>query len=225
MADAESVPPDPGVHAPEAPSVDVHSGHAGDSRRDRQKRAREARIFRSAMSGFRRDGFDATTMQGIADGAGVSRGTVFNYFPYKEAILVRYFASELAELRTTFRTGDDPIGDLYRLFDELADFVAANRALVLPLSYELLNPDPERSRAAYAQLPLAALVERLLTRARDGGRLRGDHSLRRLARHVVNGFFLTALQWAAYRSDRSIHDEVRIDLGLLLEGLEVPAGS
>ena len=189
------------------------------SRRERQKRARDERIYEAALALFRREGFQATTMQAIADAAGVSRGTVFNYYPYKEAILVRYFARELASLRASLPNPDEPLLGLYALFDRLADFVEVNRSLVLPLSYELLNPDPERSRAAYAQLPLTDLLHGYLQRAQQRGQVRGDHSLGRLARTVANTYFLTALQWAAYRPDRSVRSEMRIALKLALEGL------
>ncbi len=173
------------------------------------------------MQLFRDKGFQETTVVDIAAAAAVSRGTVFNYYPYKEAVLTEHLAQELADMeqRTTVARQATPLLKLYAIFDELARFVEANRHLVLPLSYELLNPDPARSKAAYVSLPLVPLLYTQLTEARVLGLVRSDFSRERLARTVANTFFLTVLQWAAYRQDRSIHDELRKALTLTLEGV------
>lgn len=197
-----------------------------NSRRERQKQSRRKRILETAIALFSERGFDATTVVAIAEAAGVSRGTVFNYYPYKEAILLDYFGEALAGVRERLGTNpaDNAIDALYRLFGELARFVESNRKLVLPLSYELLNPDPERSRRAFMALPLADLLGDYLAHAQAAGRARNDFSRERLARTLANTFFLTALQWAAYRPDRPIAEELRTSLRLTLEGIGLPTG-
>ena len=112
-----------------------------------------------------------------------------------------------------------PIEALYNVFDKLADFFEANRDLILPLSYELLNPDPERSKKAFVSLPLVPFLYELLTEAKTQNLIRKDFSRERLSRTIANTYFLTALQWAAYRHDRSIHEELRTALQLTLEGI------
>ncbi len=188
---------------------------------------------------FEERGFQATTFTDIALAAEVSRGTVFNYFPYKEAMLIEYFGRHLEALREALarrranagRPVDDagggpgtgPLAELAFLFDALAAFVEAHRGLVLPLSYELLNPDPERSRRAYLALPLGDLLRDVLTRARSAGTVRDDYSRERLVRTLENVYFITAMQWAAYRQDRSIREELRKALTLTLEGIATPS--
>ena len=194
------------------------------SRRERNKADRRQRIYQSAMQLFESRGFQATTFSDIAREAGVSRGTVFNYFPYKEALLIEYFGRHLEALRSKLdrrraEAGDDPVEELFFLFDELARFVDDHRKLVLPLSYELLNPDPERSRRAYLALPLGDLLREVLTRARSARTVRDDYSRERLARTLANAYFITTMQWAAYRQDRSITEELRKALILTLEGI------
>jgi len=190
---------------------------------------------------FEERGFQATTFSDIARAAGVSRGTVFNYFPYKEALLIEFFGRHLEALREALarrradgegpvetgegEPGTGPLAELAFLFDALAAFVEAHRALVLPLSYELLNPDPERSRRAYLALPLGDLLRDVLSRARSAGTVRHDYSRERLARTLENVYFITAMQWAAYRQDRSIREELRKALALTLEGIATPSGA
>lgn len=48
---------------------------------------RRREILEAATELFRRRGYDVTTVQAIAAGAGVAAGTVYLYFPSKEAIL------------------------------------------------------------------------------------------------------------------------------------------
>lgn len=204
------------------------SSHA--SLRERKKADRRERIFSSAMQLFEERGFQRTTFSDIADAAEVSRGTVFNYFPYKEALLIEFFGRHLESLRELLarRRGErqvTPAAELYFLFDRLAAFVEAHRELVLPLSYELLNPDPERSRRAYLALPLAELLRDVLTRARTEGLVRHDYSRERLARTLENAYFITVMQWAAYRQDRSIQEELHNALTLTLEGIVRPAAA
>lgn len=189
--------------------------------RERQKRDRRQRILDTALRLFEERGFQETTVLAIAKAARVSRGTVFNYFPYKEAILLEHLGDQLRGLRSRVegRNADDPVAGLYAISDELACFVEGHRHLVLPLSYELLNPDPERSRRAFEAVPLAEVIRERLQGAAECGRVRRDYSLNRLARTIANTYFLTALQWASYRQDRSVREELRTALTLALEGI------
>ncbi len=193
--------------------------------RERQKADRRERILQAAIQLIDERGFAATTYEAIADLAGVSRGTVFNYFPYKESMLLGHAAAILAELakRVAARRTADPawgvLEELRFVFEGLGELLTHQREMVLPLSYELLNPDPERSRAAYLALPLGELLREALERGRAEGLVRTDHSVERLARTLANTYFITALQWAAYRSDRSIRSELRLALDLTLEGV------
>lgn len=66
----------------------------GLSRRERKKEETRERIFRAAVDLFRRKGFEATTVDEITEKADVAKGTFFNYFPRKEAVL-----GYLAEVR------------------------------------------------------------------------------------------------------------------------------
>ena len=53
-------------------------------------------LTRSAYTLFETHGYDGVTMEQIAAQAGVSKGTLYNHFPVKEALLAHYFHQELA---------------------------------------------------------------------------------------------------------------------------------
>uniref|UniRef100_A0A832MIZ9 TetR/AcrR family transcriptional regulator n=1 Tax=Eiseniibacteriota bacterium TaxID=2212470 RepID=A0A832MIZ9_UNCEI len=57
------------------------------SRRERKKEETKRRIFQEAVRLFRERGFEATTVDEIAERADVAKGTFFNHFPRKESIL------------------------------------------------------------------------------------------------------------------------------------------
>ncbi|RTG99060.1 TetR family transcriptional regulator [Thermus scotoductus] len=191
--------------------------------REYQKKRRRDRIFQAAMALFRQQGFRETTASDIAKAAHVSRGTFFNYYPYKEAVLLEYGSLLLADLREEVRRRlaqkEDPMALLRFLFQRLAAFTQAEKDLLLPLLYELLNPDPVRAKAAFLALPLGDLIAEVLKPLREKGVVRQDLSLERMGRTLADLYFLAALRWAAYTPNRDFGEEVEKSLSLALEGI------
>ncbi|MCL4455529.1 MAG: TetR/AcrR family transcriptional regulator [Deinococcus sp.] len=192
------------------------------SRRERQKQRRRDRIYQAALDLFREQGFHQASTGEIAKRAHVSRGTFFNYFPYKEAVLLDFGASLLAELRESAKqeidAGEAPLVVLRGLWKRLAEVSEREAALLSPLFYELLNPDPARARAAFEALPLGDLVAEVLLPLRKEGRLRQDLSLERIARSIADFYLLSALRWASYTPGRNLEEEMLKFLNLMLEG-------
>ncbi len=62
-----------------------HNGESG-CRWRRRKEARPEEILEAALELFAEKGFTATRMQDVAKQAGISKGTLYNYFESKEAI-------------------------------------------------------------------------------------------------------------------------------------------
>jgi len=68
------------------------------SRRERKKRETRQRLMEAALRLFREQGYDDTTVGQIAEAADVAKGTFFNYFETKEAILPALVEWRLQEL-------------------------------------------------------------------------------------------------------------------------------
>ncbi|WP_337870938.1 TetR/AcrR family transcriptional regulator [Meiothermus sp.] len=192
------------------------------SLRERQKLRRRDRIFRTAINLFREKGFHQTTATDIAKASHVSRGTFFNYYAYKEAVLLDFGAQLLGELReqalAELGQGEPPLEVLRRLWSRLADVSEQERVLLSPLAYELLNPDPERAKAAFEALPLGDLIADILRPLKLRGKLRQDMSLERISRSIADVYLLSALRWAAYTPGRQLKEEMTKFLDLMLEG-------
>ncbi len=67
--------------------------------RERQKAGRRQDILKAAGTLFRREGFAATSIEQIAEQAGLSAGTVYNYFASKGDLLLALVALDGAEVR------------------------------------------------------------------------------------------------------------------------------
>lgn len=192
------------------------------SLRERQKERRRARIYTVAIELFKRGGFQATTASDIARASNVSRGTFFNYYPYKEAVLLDYGSEVMDRLRdraeAQLQVGTPPLTVLYEVWDLLAEENSRERDLFPPLAYEVMNPNPERARTAYQALPLSKVIELVLKPMHQAGMLRADLSLQRISNLIADTYLMVALRWSAYGTERTLQEEMRMALNLLLEG-------
>ncbi|MEN8374911.1 MAG: TetR/AcrR family transcriptional regulator [Gemmatimonadota bacterium] len=64
-------------------------------RRAEKKAETRAALLEAALELFERDGFAGTTVDAIAERAGVSRATYFNYYETKEGVLIAYYRGVL----------------------------------------------------------------------------------------------------------------------------------
>ena len=87
----------------------------GDTRTRRPAEEREAQIIEAAFTAFAANGLDETRLEDIARLAGVAKGTIYIYFPNKEALFREMIRrTVVARLDTLEATPHDP--------DALTDF-------------------------------------------------------------------------------------------------------
>ena len=63
---------------------------ATGSRIERRKEKTRQTIVNAAMKLIKKNGYDATTMEQIAEKADIAKGTLYNYFPVKEAVVSEF---------------------------------------------------------------------------------------------------------------------------------------
>lgn len=61
------------------------------TRQDRRRRRTREALYRAALRLFEERGFEATTVQAIAEAADAGKGTFFHHFPTKDHVLVAYW--------------------------------------------------------------------------------------------------------------------------------------
>lgn len=101
------------------------------SRRERKKKETYEKLFATAMQLFRTYGFDATSIEHITQKADVGKGTFYNYFESKEAVVLEFTRQAHRELidRRRSHQGYSSRERLEEFLKEWADFMVADREL------------------------------------------------------------------------------------------------
>ena len=106
---------------------------------------KEQDILKSASQLFTELGFNATSTKKIAQNAGVSEGTVFNYFASKNDILIAVISEMYAELTENAKNGIAQYSSTLERVQFLAEnhvrITAGDNALLLRLIYVYMNTD------------------------------------------------------------------------------------
>jgi AcrR family transcriptional regulator len=85
------------------------------------------RILRAASEEFREKGYFQSTMDGIANRLGISKGAIYRYFESKEKILSALYATAPDNLRSLFLgASKDPVLASREVFDKMATKSNAN---------------------------------------------------------------------------------------------------
>lgn len=91
-------------------------------KREAQKVEREGRIFAVACELFARKGYEAVGMDELAERAGLSVGTLYNYYDSKPAVLLAVLRKEIDVLvRSSTRLLNNPPSDEYEGIMALAE--------------------------------------------------------------------------------------------------------
>ena len=122
-------------------------------RRERNRVRTHDALRDAALDRFAAQGFDATTVEQIADDADVSMRTFFRYFPCKEAVLFgdEHWAPMLEALRA--RPADEPMLASLRALGKMSLHGAGSGERRRELRAELMRTHP--SVAAYAREQVA----------------------------------------------------------------------
>src|SRR5262249_37309353 len=106
--------------------------------------ATRQRILDSARQLFNRDGFAGASTRDLARAAGIAAGTLFNYFPTKEAIAMTLVAEALVEGQEDYRR---KVREGVALEEDLVGFLPAqfrrlrpHRSYVEPVLERALSP-------------------------------------------------------------------------------------
>jgi AcrR family transcriptional regulator len=161
-------------------AADWHRRVVGRSLRSARKRSidRGSSLIRAAATLLERSGGDGFTVQDVADEAGQSLRTLYQYFESKDDLLLAVFEEAM---RSYARLISDAIADVTDPLDRLAGAMIA--AVRLPefsgtgvdrglarLRLKLGEVEPEL--IARSQEPVTALFKDLVVEAGDAGRIR-----------------------------------------------------
>jgi AcrR family transcriptional regulator len=168
------------------------------NRRERKRHEMADKLAFAAFSLFERDSFDSVTMEQIAMAADVSRGTLYNYFPIKEALLNHYFRMEfrggVEELLSVVTQQPTLEATLLGIFDVFADWTA-DRRCYLPLSIAYGINQRLLDGNGSSRDELHALLVSIFAAAGRRGELAVDTDVIQLADYLQHLYLAAILRW------------------------------
>jgi AcrR family transcriptional regulator len=191
--------------------------------RERKKEQTRRRILAVAMELFGERGFDAVTVNEVAEAAEVAKATLFAYFPSKESLVLHGVGDDnLAGIVAARSPGQSPLDALWLHFSVLAEgFEVDREALVARL--RVIFGSPALSGAANALLyrQRAALAQAL---AGDYGATRALLMAAQITASLqtVQEAFLHRLAAGTSLQDarQALRTDLELAFGLLTNGIE-----
>src|SRR5262245_34792789 len=193
------------------------------SRRERKKEETRERIFEAACKLFRDKGFEQTTIDEIAEKADVAKGTFFNYFPRKEAVLG--YLSEIwleeAERKAAeiVESSGPAAAGILEMFVDFAGFYEEDPQLAQHIVAEAARRFTDGCDDICKRWD--DLGVKLIQHLQRNGEVRSD--LRPERAHEILGavYHDTLMRWAsAEEKPFALKEELRARLSIAIEGLE-----
>ncbi|WP_426403408.1 TetR/AcrR family transcriptional regulator [Streptomyces sp. R-07] len=191
-----------------------------------RRQATRTKLYEAAVTLIAEQGFSATTVDEIAERAGVAKGTVYYNFKSKTELfeeLLRHGVSLLAaSLRSAAEETAERGGSRVDALDAMirAGLVFIDR---YPAFTQLYVAELWRTGRAWNSTLLVvrqeavAVVEDVLREGVAGGELSDEIDVQLTASALVGMVLVAALDWQAFQSERSL-DDVHAALSRLLHG-------
>ena len=198
--------------------------------RERKKQQTEERIYRTALRLFQQRGYATTTVEEIAQAAEVAKGTFFNYFPTKDAVLgylgqrqMRLVQQALAhtpefEEQSTYE-------QLMFVLNTLAAGVQDDWEVMRAVSLETFRSASAFSDTTSAARQLYDLFLRIIRRGQERGELRTTAPAESLTLIVLSTYLYTFLAWLELDPPPPLTLLLQTHLNVLLEGMKPAPGT
>lgn len=193
-------------------------------RRARKRLKTEQHLCATAMKLFEVHGYDGVTMEQIAEAADVAKGTLYNYFPVKEALVARWVHSEIEQdienIIADIDRQPDFVGRMEVLLATSQDWCEKHREY-LPAYLRFRFTDISRgfpSRQMQTLDGIGWAFAHLIERAQGLGDIRNDipaHHLAELFSHLYLG---ALMRWLA-TPQVALRDEFKTVLDIFCRGV------
>jgi AcrR family transcriptional regulator len=193
----------------------------GSGRRERKKDETKRKIIDVALELFHRQGFAATTMEQIADTADVAKGTLYNHFATKEAIVGEYMRRTVRENEPDavkfFEELPDTRSRLYVFMEKIAEWTELNKEIVgIYVSYRMQNlfrPQDERERSGFE-----SLLAKIIGHGQASGELRKNISQEKLVKYFEVLHAMTLRNWLVEPEEFPLQQNLIEAVDLFLTG-------
>jgi AcrR family transcriptional regulator len=191
------------------------------SRRERKKQETHQRLVKAALRLLQEQGYDETTVEQIAEAADVAKGTFFNYFETKDAILPALVEWQLKELEAALMPEQGaPASPVARI--KLALCLVAEDPLSDPAMARRLfaaQRHPMDLRPVYV---LAKVLSEQVRQAQAVGEIRTDLDPILLGGMIRGLFFQQLMMWHHNYRPALLPEMLCTMIDLLLDGIAGP---
>ncbi|MFF3156439.1 TetR/AcrR family transcriptional regulator [Streptomyces sp. NPDC057910] len=191
-----------------------------------RRQATRQKLYEAAVTLIAEQGFSATTVDEIAERAGVAKGTVYYNFKSKTELFEELLRHGVGLLTTSLQAAADETdergGTKVEALDAMIraglDFIHRYPAFTQLYVAELWRTNRAwQSTLLVVRREAVAVVETVLRDAVGAGELSEEIDIPLTAAALVGMVLVAALDWQAFQSERSL-DDVHAALSRLLHG-------
>lgn len=189
-------------------------------RRERRRAETQQRILDAALQLFTTHGYLETTVEEITEAADVGKGTFFNYFPTKDALLAAIFETvgrQFAQLRATIPETQDVRAALTDFAHGLLRMVIRAPKIVRSFFGLALTDPVIGGRFQAVMLQARQTVVAMLERGQKLGQVREDIPAQVLGRTLQQFIFGTEILWG-FTSGEDLHEWMDVTLEIFWQG-------
>ena len=170
------------------------------NRRERKKLETRQKITKIAMYLFKKQGFDSTTMEQIAEEVDISKATLYNYFPVKETIISDYWQNNVRDLKyhllKMIQLMPDTSSRIEKTFSKAATelFKSKQDIYKVYLNHWLRNFN-NPSISARMESGFEDIFTMIIKLGQQSGDIRKDLPLELLIKHLEFMFLTACINW------------------------------
>lgn len=192
--------------------------------RETSKYERRERLYEAALALFRAQGYEATTVDQVTRRAGLAKGTFFNYFPTKHAVLRYLGTREIGKIGSGVLTNGNghgsPLHRLKRLMGTLAASLEKDRELVC-LIFRSGVSVPELMAGDAGGFSLQPMTSLLIHQAQHSEEINSDLDPDMLAAALDALYLQQLVRWCEACGSYSLSDRLTGIVDLLFLGITV----
>jgi len=190
------------------------------SLREEKKIETKNNIFEVAGRLFKEKGYDNTTVDEITKEAGIGKGTFFNYFPTKEALL-QDFVKQKEEL--VFDMVKDQLTRNISTKEKIKNILVLvaksnekDRELTKLFVFEHLKHYGHEERRSTS---LNQLINVLLENGAKAGEIKTGSDIMKAAGNIMAIYFYSLMEWLWSNSDYSFSEDISKRIDMIFDGI------
>lgn len=189
------------------------------SRREANKIKCRYDILKASRRLFKDKGYDNTMIDDVADAAGISKATLYNYFPNKESLLVGTLDDQIATIRQRIEAMDG--GDSYEKLKQLLEFLVIDSVPAIDVSRRVMYLNACEASPMYGKVNEAKeILKALVDQAKEEGVFREDIYSIEIVELLMSIYLNSQFQWKDIEdlTEEQIRERTKRMIDLTLSG-------